>query len=948
METDHIFLTYQLKRALKANLYSKSFKSATKVLINDITCLYERSANFVEKFSLSKSEFDRKIKNNKKKKKSIGLNNSFHKLFFDQWAINGSLITQSVNRFWKSTKVFQNSLTFKKYIARNRNIFSIENISQNRTSTINFIIQSISNKTSLIQTQLKKDSVFVKNSIFFHENSKREMKFESGSFEKFESKQIDFFGSSVSISEDYQTLKKERAIANSPKTSSFSVPPVIPTYTPEVLQLIKNIQINFQTNPTSIDPQTDQKNPKICFGITLSETFSAENSKQKGTFLKPINLSANKERRNFPPESISAAPQLDTEMTRFALTSASSVINPKTSRIFQLDFLAQILKRQKNNKISHVQFAFFSVNPFEFLTTVISFLASVSVSSVSSHSMTSNRLFLGFQNSSIKKFLKNQFSFKHFWPESLSSQKISPFDFSKRIVELKNAFSAEIQKINSIFAFFSAEFQEIDPIFSNESLHISPRLKKKIISIFFIFFRTIPAPDMTDSTGNGPVSERGINAKIFSFRNLSSENIQGIAMNVFSLFTENMRNKVVFSIDVSKGQFKAIDVNFFDFKLDDSYDSENVVQVERNVYYRDVYLFVKRVKDIVSIHEDEKMKTNLFSCLKGNAQIWYTENLNDFEKKALRSLKKTDRWCFALIKKFKQFVISTLQALSSDKYTLDDVRNKRDISSFVFSIMRHAKTANISDVHGQFIWAFNAIASKLTRDIDLPEKKINVTVFFNQLKNKRETWYRIYNRKFNNFRNSSIGSKFFSVPSFFFKRREYENTHEFYEQNLFFQIVDRFQRLLFPASSNEKPNTNQTDSQNVENEKIRSIDDFSRNSNTAIPPWKNRLPLKEYNTGEKKRQNRREFRNKFKKTYREKYNPRQNRQEQEVYVAKKKKEKSKKYGSSTSKSYSYEKIDLEKKFDEKNSPDAYFYIITPDSPGVCKKCEIKKKIFTLK
>ena len=186
-----------------------------------------------------------------------------------------------------------------------------------------------------------------------------------------------------------------------------------------------------------------------------------------------------------------------------------------------------------------------------------------------------------------------------------------------------------------------------------------------------------------------------------------------------------------------------------------------------------------------------------------------------------------------MIKKFKQFVTSTLQILSIDKYILENVRNKRNIFNFVFSVMRHVKATNISNVHDQLIWIFNAIVSELVRNINSFDERTNVTVFFNQLKNKREIWYRIYSRKYNNFRNDSNSTEFFQF-SFFKRHQEYENAHEFHEQKLFFQIIDRFQRFLFSAFSNEKFNQNRTDSQSVKNGKARSINNSSKNSNTAI------------------------------------------------------------------------------------------------------------------
>jgi methionine synthase I (cobalamin-dependent) len=83
--------------------------------------------------------------------------------------------------------------------------------------------------------------------------------------------------------------------------------------------------------------------------------------------------------------------------------------------------------------------------------------------------------------------------------------------------------------------------------------------------------------------------------------------------------------------------------------------------------------------------EAEIVRTNLSTCLRESAQIWYTEDLSDLKKKALRILKEeANHWCNVLLKKFKKFVASTLNYLTIERYILNDVRANRNISSFVF------------------------------------------------------------------------------------------------------------------------------------------------------------------------------------------------------------------------------------------------------------------------
>ena len=107
--------------------------------------------------------------------------------------------------------------------------------------------------------------------------------------------------------------------------------------------------------------------------------------------------------------------------------------------------------------------------------------------------------------------------------------------------------------------------------------------------------------------------------------NLSKKDIQIIIMSMFTIFTQNVAGQKNVFVSVSniqsKKYFKTIDVKFFDFKLKDFYDTDDVIQMNRDVYYRNVFLFVKRIKDAVILHETEIVRINISSCLRDIAQI---------------------------------------------------------------------------------------------------------------------------------------------------------------------------------------------------------------------------------------------------------------------------------------------------------------------------------------
>jgi ABC-type multidrug transport system permease subunit len=114
----------------------------------------------------------------------------------------------------------------------------------------------------------------------------------------------------------------------------------------------------------------------------------------------------------------------------------------------------------------------------------------------------------------------------------------------------------------------------------------------------------------------------------FISSNLSQQDIQNIVLFMFNLFAQNIQNQAQVNVDfVSKisfqrKSFRVQNVDFFDSQLDSSYELENVIQIERGVYYKDVYLFIKTIKNAVIMIKSDAIKIDIFSCLKDSTSIW--------------------------------------------------------------------------------------------------------------------------------------------------------------------------------------------------------------------------------------------------------------------------------------------------------------------------------------
>ena len=53
--------------------------------------------------------------------------------------------------------------------------------------------------------------------------------------------------------------------------------------------------------------------------------------------------------------------------------------------------------------------------------------------------------------------------------------------------------------------------------------------------------------------------------------------------------------------------------------LDKSYGKGKVITVGKDVYYRLVILFIKRIKDLVSVKGTILVRSNIIKCLRGTA-----------------------------------------------------------------------------------------------------------------------------------------------------------------------------------------------------------------------------------------------------------------------------------------------------------------------------------------
>jgi hypothetical protein len=190
------------------------------------------------------------------------------------------------------------------------------------------------------------------------------------------------------------------------------------------------------------------------------------------------------------------------------------------------------------------------------------------------------------------------------------------------------------------------------------------------------------------------------------------------------------------SVDFIK-EWTIDEIDFFDSDVD---EDDSVINVDRHVFYKNIYAFVDRLKDTIIIRDDDKFRTILFQCFWDAAFIWHFIELFDMKKNLLRQI-NLSFWYQALINRFKKRTSLTLSAFQNFKYIMTDAKVEKDSRLFAQQIFRSAKTVNMNSIHNQLIIAWNNLDWHFRINILELIVTIFIRKFLNQFDFMSDIWH---------------------------------------------------------------------------------------------------------------------------------------------------------------------------------------------------------------
>ena len=202
-----------------------------------------------------------------------------------------------------------------------------------------------------------------------------------------------------------------------------------------------------------------------------------------------------------------------------------------------------------------------------------------------------------------------------------------------------------------------------------------------------------------------------------------------------------------FAARLFESKLKIENVDFFDsIQKKKSKSFIIIVHSSKHVFYKDVYVFVERLQNMIKQYNEKIIENLVIECLRDDVLEWYTIEIDDEYRNSLRNV-KLDNWSRIFINRFKTRVSVALNRLINQKYSLNDIKRKVTSRTWFLQMLRYVKTANFLNIFNQLILIWNRFDVLLRRDIFESNDHIIIKRFLENIDDKISIWYEMIDRQ---------------------------------------------------------------------------------------------------------------------------------------------------------------------------------------------------------
>lgn len=188
-------------------------------------------------------------------------------------------------------------------------------------------------------------------------------------------------------------------------------------------------------------------------------------------------------------------------------------------------------------------------------------------------------------------------------------------------------------------------------------------------------------------------------------------------------------------------RFNPDDVGFFDpFYESKSVDTASAIEHSgKSTFFRDIHVFVDRVKDVARAKGDVLLRQNLQICLRGTALAWFTTELTENDKRLVTY--NIDEWYRLLLARWKPPRSQGMTVLLREKYSMQDASRHREPREYAQTIMRAAQNADMGVMKDHMLLIWNGLDTEFQRDIPEPDANTDYNRFLESLDKRKYQWW---------------------------------------------------------------------------------------------------------------------------------------------------------------------------------------------------------------
>ena len=207
-------------------------------------------------------------------------------------------------------------------------------------------------------------------------------------------------------------------------------------------------------------------------------------------------------------------------------------------------------------------------------------------------------------------------------------------------------------------------------------------------------------------------------------------------------------------------KWNSADIGFFDPHFNDKTIATTFAMKhsEKDIYFRNIHLFLKRCSNIATIKGEQLVRDNLFICLRELTLQWYINKMISNVKTLVKYAPRIEHWFAKLLARFKKKSNVALFILMKEKYIFENVRNQRESREYAFIILRATKSTNLAS-SDQISMIWNDLDVEFQRDIHRSKEGTNLDDFLNALDEFKDIWWQLTRRRMSAmYRNSNYRS----------------------------------------------------------------------------------------------------------------------------------------------------------------------------------------------